>query len=187
MTSALKQTEPQSKESHLQTLISQMEGFRQKFILATKEYTSDWYEEVANNFFQLGKDVTAKMSKEERFAFIDKVKELQASSSEKIDNILGDKSLWWHLDTNSSTDNDRYKSIEKFMPESFNYLLGELGVVLVEYGYIERSKWGEQNFFAEQKGDGGYKYKFGGLYFPSDAMKRSFDKYWEWFKFAKNL
>lgn len=184
MTSALKQTQTVSKQTQIDQLRVQMAAFRLEFIEATKEYVTDWYDNISDNFYSIKKEITAQMSTEQKFDFKDQIIKLKSESNAKIDSLLSDESLWWDLNTDSSTDNNRYKSIEDFMPERFKYILGKLAPVLVQYGYVERSKFGDQNFIAEQDGSGSYTFKFDGLYFPSDEMKRSFDKYWEWFKFA---
>jgi|GEM_PF-1688823 len=187
MTSALKKTQSTSVDNKLEHLKRQMQEQRLNFVKATKDYVVDWYQTVADNFYLLNKDITTALTEQQKYTFIDGLRNLQSSSLQKVELLTTNPSLWWDLDSSSNSDNDRYKDIESFLPMEFRYILGDLGILLVEYGYIVRSKFGDSGFAAEQSGTGGYIFKFQDLYFPSDQMKRSFDKYWELYKFAIRL
>ncbi|GAB5465133.1 MAG: hypothetical protein Kapaf2KO_05690 [Candidatus Kapaibacteriales bacterium] len=187
MTSAYKDTTAPTKDSELAHLVKDMATFRLKFIEATKEFVDEWYDTVSSNYSNIKKEITANLSREQLFEMRDRIGLLHDLSDDQVEMLLSDSSLWYDLDQSGENANDRYKSIEKFMPEGFKYILGSLGEILVDYGYVARSKFGADGFVAEQDGTGRYRYKFNDLYFPSDSMKRSFDRYWEFYKYAIRL
>ncbi|MEQ6855283.1 hypothetical protein AAHH17_12455 [Lysinibacillus capsici] len=127
------------KRDEKQKLIDEMEIKKEEFLVALKEFTSNWFEEEtlstikgnSEKVFELGDDKARELK--------EKIKVLIESSSDIVRKHLDLNQIWWH----KNEDNDSYyygrnRLLDKH-DNNIKIMFGELGNIFIEYGILRAS------------------------------------------------
>ena len=137
-----------TKESELVSLCSVMQEIKLQFINVTSDFAAKWYEETARQYITKYSEVSLNLP---TYSFSDlkkKVRKLVAESKEISEMALSQPGIWWHEKPELHSAVSQYdqlgnQQVGNKYPEVIDrpvrIALGELGIVLEEFGFNVRT------------------------------------------------
>jgi hypothetical protein len=135
-------------ESELISFCFVMQGKKLQFINETGQFVAKWYEETAKKYITKYPDVFLNLSPNRFIDLKTKVRNLVAHSKEISEKALSQPGVWWHEKPELQTALSQYdqlgdQQVGNKYPEvidaSVRIALGELGIVLEEFGFNVRT------------------------------------------------
>jgi hypothetical protein len=137
-----------AKEGELLSLRSVMQEIKLQFINEISDFAAKWYEETARLYIRKYSEVSLNLS---TYSFGDlkkKVRRLVAESKEISEKVLGQPGIWWHEKPELHSAVSQYDSLgnqqvgnkyPEVIDRSVRIILGELGIILEEFGFNVRT------------------------------------------------
>ena len=121
-----------------------MEELRIAFINQFTEFAAGWYAETARDYVTKHPQITLNMSRERLAELKSRVNDLSANANKIVKGAFSDPQIWWHQSLNLHDSASQYEQLgdddigNKFpakIDTPIRRALGELGVVLEQYGF----------------------------------------------------
>jgi len=173
-----------STDQSLEATLEIAEKLRQEFIEDSVLFVRSWYKDTMNKFILTYPPAAEKLTDEHKRDIRRRIAILKNDvEAELIELLMRDKH-WWHSGSITDIERDYYVTCDNLLDYDFRVIFGKLGLILEDYGFINKNFYdGDKGFLAHK--DGSNRYYFEYLYpvYWSDAMKRTIDNYWENYKF----
>lgn len=170
-------------EKELAITKAQMEQHKSDFIKNIYPFLKDWYSTQYKRYTDLLSVQYNSLADEERKKLDDIADDLAMKNKQIAIDYFNNEKLWWHL-SGGERDHDYYKSIDSLIDDDFRYLLGELGEVLNEFGFIPKYfDTPKLGFKCHKDLMNIYRFMYCDPIFWSLGVKTAMDNYWENYKY----
>lgn len=176
-----------NQEKEIERVKSQMEKNKQEFIHAIPNFLKEWYSNQYKRYTDMLSVSYENLSNEEKSELDSLIDNLIFEKKQLALDYFNNNNFWYHLD-NQEKDYNYYKSIDNLIDNEFRFLLGSIGEVLNDFGFIpkyfDRPVLGLQ---CQKDNMNIYRFKYCDPIFWSREMKTAMDNYWENYKYIINL
>ncbi len=137
-----------TKESELLALLSIMQEKKLQFINVISDFAAKWYEETARQYIKKYSEVSLNLPTQTFSDLRKKVKGLAAESKEISERAFAQPGIWWHEKLELHSAVSQYDSLgnqqvgnkyPEVIDRSVRIVLGELGIILEEFGFNVRT------------------------------------------------
>lgn len=174
-------------DKEIERVKSQMEKNKQEFIQSIPFFLKNWYTTQYNRYTDLLSVNYANLSDDEKSNLEALVDNLIFTKRTEVISYFENANLWWHL-SDEEKDYNYYRSIDNLIDDRFRFLLGAIGEVLNDFGFIPKYFDTPVLGFQCQKDNMNiYRFKYCDPIFWSREMKTAMDNYWENYKYIINL
>lgn len=176
-----------NQDKEIERVKSQMEKNKQEFIQSIPNFIKDWYTNQYKRYTDMLSVSYENLSDEEKSELDSLIDNLIFEKKQLAVDYFNNNNLWYHLD-NQEKDYNYYKTIDNLIDDEFRFLLGSIGEVLNDFGFIpkyfDRPVLGLQ---CQKDNMNIYRFKYCDPIFWSREMKTAMDNYWENYKYIINL
>lgn len=173
-----------STNQSIEETIKIAEKLRKEFIDEANLFICDWYKNIVNHFINSYPPAAKKLTEEHKIHINKEVKQLQDSVHIELTKKLNSEDYWWHLGEIKELHRDFYKTINNLLDYELRVILGKVGNILEEYGFIKKNHFdGDKGFVSHKDKNNNYYFEYVYPVYWSDMMKRKMDNYWENYKF----
>lgn len=176
----------QTNQEKIEALKEKMDSIYKEFLSEINDFIRTWSVETSQRIIQKFPEIQSDYSQEELQNIINECEDLSTDIAVKFKNEIASPEHWWHLGADI-TDRNYYKTIDNLVGESTRFILGEIGTRLNNYGFLPKMVKPFHGFLSERDGSNFYRFEYVDPIYWSRDMKRTFDNYWELFKYAMNL
>jgi hypothetical protein len=136
------------KESELLSLCSKMNEAKLQFINDTYRFAAKWFEDTVKQYMLKYPDVSLNLSTHRFNELKTKVRMIVAGSKEISERRLLESEIWWHEKPDLHTAVSQYDQLgnqqvgnkySEVIDRAVRVVLGELGVILEEFGFNVRT------------------------------------------------
>lgn len=160
------------------------EKLRIEFINEANIFICQWYSDIINKFILSYPPASKKLTAEHKYHMMKELKVLQDSIHKELTNTLNRDEYWWHMGIINDLPRDFYKTINNLLDYDLRVILGKVGNILEEYGFIKKNHFdGDKGFVSHKDINNRYYFEYVYPIYWSDMMKRKMDNYWENYKF----
>lgn len=184
----MKTKEVLSSNQSIDKTVEIAEKLRADFIEETNKFVPQWYESIVNKFILTFPPAAEKLTAEHLKNMKHELRLLQDSIHIELTNILNRDQYWWHSGQITDVPRDFYKNIDNILDFDLRVLLGKVGDILEEYGFIKKNHFdGDKGFISHKDSSNRYFFEYVYPVYWSDMMKRRMDNYWENYKYYLSI
>ncbi len=174
-----------SQEQKLELLIERMSCIKDEFVAEFGEFTKWWIIDSTQKMMDSMPEITRNLSEEETADIHSQSKQIALATQDKAKDLAG-KINWWHQ-SRTLADSSYYCRTDNLFADDYRQIIGRIGTILQEYGYLPKQKMSIFGFSYHK--DGGNRYRF--FYtVPIDwsgKLKRLLDNYNDCYLSAKQI
>ncbi len=176
------------KKEEKQKVLDQMEIQKEIFLDELSKFTIEWFEKETLSTIKSNSEKVIELGEDQARELKSKIEELKKGTPELVKQYLEEGHLWWH----SNEDKFSYYSGSRRLLEAHDkkirLMLGELGIILIEYGLAKAKSEFGSNFSTSswtQSGSSKVKFSYGMDY--SDKLYSINNQYIELIRKAQEI